>query len=41
MNGLYGVESTQGFVGPWEEGFLYGSAGASFIKPKKSYRASK
>jgi uncharacterized ion transporter superfamily protein YfcC len=25
-NGLYGVESTKGFVGPWEEGFLYGSA---------------
>jgi uncharacterized ion transporter superfamily protein YfcC len=25
-NGLYGVESGQGFVGPWEEGFLYGSA---------------
>jgi uncharacterized ion transporter superfamily protein YfcC len=25
-NGLYGVESTTGFVGPWEEGFLYGSA---------------
>ena len=25
-NGLYGVESTNGFVGPWEEGFLYGSA---------------
>jgi uncharacterized ion transporter superfamily protein YfcC len=25
-NGLYGVESSQGFVGPWEEGFLYGSA---------------
>ena len=25
-NGLYGVESAQGFVGPWEEGFLYGSA---------------
>jgi uncharacterized ion transporter superfamily protein YfcC len=25
-NGLYGVESTRGFVGPWEEGFLYGSA---------------
>ena len=25
-NGLYGVEGTQGFVGPWEEGFLYGSA---------------
>jgi uncharacterized ion transporter superfamily protein YfcC len=25
-NGLYGVESPTGFVGPWEEGFLYGSA---------------
>jgi uncharacterized ion transporter superfamily protein YfcC len=25
-NGLYGVENTNGFVGPWEEGFLYGSA---------------
>jgi uncharacterized ion transporter superfamily protein YfcC len=25
-NGLYGVESGNGFVGPWEEGFLYGSA---------------
>ena len=25
-NGLYGVESAKGFVGPWEEGFLYGSA---------------
>src|SRR5213078_5176419 len=25
-NGLYGTESGQGFVGPWEEGFLYGSA---------------
>ena len=25
-NGLYGVESGKGFVGPWEEGFLYGSA---------------
>jgi uncharacterized ion transporter superfamily protein YfcC len=25
-NGLYGVENSQGFVGPWEEGFLYGSA---------------
>src|SRR5262245_16152679 len=25
-NGLYGVESAAGFVGPWEEGFLYGSA---------------
>ena len=25
-NGLYGVEGTNGFVGPWEGGFLYGSA---------------
>ena len=25
-NGLYGVENSSGFVGPWEEGFLYGSA---------------
>ena len=25
-NGLYGVEASNGFVGPWEEGFLYGSA---------------
>jgi uncharacterized ion transporter superfamily protein YfcC len=25
-NGLYGIESGKGFVGPWEEGFLYGSA---------------
>jgi uncharacterized ion transporter superfamily protein YfcC len=25
-NGLYGIESGEGFVGPWEEGFLYGSA---------------
>jgi uncharacterized ion transporter superfamily protein YfcC len=25
-NGLYGVEAANGFVGPWEEGFLYGSA---------------
>src|SRR3954467_4360290 len=25
-NGLYGVEGSTGFVGPWEEGFLYGSA---------------
>jgi uncharacterized ion transporter superfamily protein YfcC len=25
-NGLYGVENSNGFVGPWEEGFLYGSA---------------
>jgi uncharacterized ion transporter superfamily protein YfcC len=25
-NGLYGVEGPNGFVGPWEGGFLYGSA---------------
>ncbi len=25
-NGLYGVEGGKGFVGPWEEGLLYGSA---------------
>jgi uncharacterized ion transporter superfamily protein YfcC len=25
-NGLYGVEADNGFVGPWEGGFLYGSA---------------
>jgi uncharacterized ion transporter superfamily protein YfcC len=25
-NGLYGVEGGNGFVGPWEEGVLYGSA---------------
>jgi uncharacterized ion transporter superfamily protein YfcC len=25
-NGLYGVETNRGFVGPFEEGFLYGSA---------------
>jgi uncharacterized ion transporter superfamily protein YfcC len=25
-NGLYGVEATNGFVGPWENGILYGSA---------------
>jgi uncharacterized ion transporter superfamily protein YfcC len=30
-NGLYGVESTRGFVGPWEEGFLYGSAAIFFF----------
>jgi uncharacterized ion transporter superfamily protein YfcC len=30
-NGLYGVESSQGFVGPWEEGFLYGSAAIFFF----------
>jgi uncharacterized ion transporter superfamily protein YfcC len=30
-NGLYGVENAQGFVGPWEEGFLYGSAAIFFF----------
>jgi len=25
-NGLYGLENVNGFVGPWEEGLLYGSA---------------
>jgi len=30
-NGLYGVESGKGFVGPWEEGFLYGSAAIFFF----------
>jgi uncharacterized ion transporter superfamily protein YfcC len=30
-NGLYGVESSNGFVGPWEEGFLYGSAAIFFF----------
>jgi uncharacterized ion transporter superfamily protein YfcC len=30
-NGLYGVESAKGFVGPWEEGFLYGSAAIFFF----------
>jgi uncharacterized ion transporter superfamily protein YfcC len=25
-NGLYGVEASNGFVGPWENGILYGSA---------------
>jgi uncharacterized ion transporter superfamily protein YfcC len=25
-NGLYGVENEKGFVGPWEQGLLYGSA---------------
>jgi uncharacterized ion transporter superfamily protein YfcC len=29
-NGLYGVEGSNGFVGPWEQGFLYGS-GAIFL----------
>jgi uncharacterized ion transporter superfamily protein YfcC len=30
-NGLYGVENVNGFVGPWEEGFLYGSAAIFFF----------
>jgi uncharacterized ion transporter superfamily protein YfcC len=30
-NGLYGVENSQGFVGAWEEGFLYGSAAIFFF----------
>jgi len=30
-NGLYGVEATNGFVGPWESGFLYGSAAIFFF----------
>jgi uncharacterized ion transporter superfamily protein YfcC len=30
-NGLYGVEASTGFVGPWEEGFLYGSAAIFFF----------
>ncbi len=30
-NGLYGVEAVNGFVGPWEEGFLYGSAAIFFF----------
>ncbi len=30
-NGLYGVENGSGFVGPWEEGFLYGSAAIFFF----------
>jgi hypothetical protein len=30
-NGLYGVEAANGFVGPWEEGFLYGSAAIFFF----------
>jgi uncharacterized ion transporter superfamily protein YfcC len=30
-NGLYGVENGDGFVGPWEEGFLYGSAAIFFF----------
>src|SRR5258707_10690063 len=30
-NGLYGVEAANGFVGPWEEGLLYGSAAIFFF----------
>jgi uncharacterized ion transporter superfamily protein YfcC len=30
-NGLYGVEAANGFVGPWEDGFLYGSAAIFFF----------
>jgi uncharacterized ion transporter superfamily protein YfcC len=30
-NGLYGVEASNGFVGPWEEGLLYGSAAIFFF----------
>jgi uncharacterized ion transporter superfamily protein YfcC len=30
-NGLYGVEAGNGFVGPWEQGFLYGSAAIFFF----------
>jgi uncharacterized ion transporter superfamily protein YfcC len=30
-NGLYGVEAANGFVGPWEQGFLYGSAAIFFF----------
>ena len=30
-NGLYGVEGANGFVGPWEAGFLYGSAAIFFF----------
>ena len=30
-NGLYGVEASNGFVGPWESGFLYGSAAIFFF----------
>src|SRR5436190_16099352 len=30
-NGLYGVEASNGFVGPWEGGFLYGSAAIFFF----------
>ncbi len=30
-NGLYGIESAKGFVGPGESGFIYGSAGIFFF----------
>src|SRR3954447_4693378 len=30
-NGLYGVEASNGFVGPWEFGLLYGSAAIFFF----------
>ena len=30
-NGLYGIEGSNGFVGPWEAGFLYGSAAIFFF----------
>jgi uncharacterized ion transporter superfamily protein YfcC len=30
-NGLYGVEASNGFVGPWEVGILYGSAAIFFF----------
>src|SRR5947208_1010017 len=30
-NGLYGVEGANGTVGPWEQGFLYGSAAIFFF----------
>src|SRR3954466_7790754 len=30
-NGLYGVEASNGFVGPWENGLLYGSAAIFFF----------
>jgi|tagenome__1003787_1003787.scaffolds.fasta_scaffold20904468_2 uncharacterized ion transporter superfamily protein YfcC len=30
-NGLYGVEASNGYVGPWESGLLYGSAAIFFF----------
>jgi uncharacterized ion transporter superfamily protein YfcC len=30
-NGLYGIEASNGFVGPWESGLLYGSAAIFFF----------